>query len=423
MNRKEITRQVKDLALSSGFDAVGICSADPLEEERARFLDWLNLGYAGSMSYLEREPERRLNPRQILPSAKSIIVLALNYFPSQSVIPAQAGIQSLDPRFRGGDSGQTLGRVAKYARGRDYHKILERRLRLFAAALKEKIETPFEAKSYVDAGPVMERPLARRAGVGFIGKHTLTITRQFGSWVFLSEIITDLDLEPDRPDLRDCGSCTKCIEACPTGAIVDEYKLDARKCISYLTIEHRGKIDPDLREKMGNWVFGCDVCQDVCPINHHNAKPAAEDDGPTARHRSIERRTDRTAPLDKAADRRSAKRRPTGAQPSGGLWLDLEDLLNMRDDGTFYKKFSGTPLTRTKREGLVRNAAIAAGNSQTSELIPALKSIVENDSSEIVKEAATWAVQKISRGTACRAPTYMPESDASRQEKRTHSSL
>ncbi len=350
MNQKEITRQVKDLALSSGFDAVGICSADPLEEERARFLDWLNLGYAGSMAYLEREPERRLNPRQILPSAKSIIVLALNYFPGESRV----------------DSGNAIGRVAKYARGRDYHKILERRLRLFTATLKEKIETPFEAKSYVDAGPVMERPLARRAGIGFIGKHTLTITRQFGSWVFLSEIITDLDLEPDRPDLRDCGSCTKCIEACPTGAIVNEYELDARKCISYLTIEHRGEIDPELRHKMGNWVFGCDICQDVCPINHQNAKPAAEDD-------FIQE----------------------GNLGNAGLWMDLEELLNIRDDDTFYKKFSGTPVTRAKREGLVRNAAIAAGNSGTAELVPTLKSAAENDSSEIVKESAVWALNKI----------------------------
>ncbi|MBI4430436.1 MAG: tRNA epoxyqueuosine(34) reductase QueG [Candidatus Omnitrophica bacterium] len=350
MNRKEISRQIKDLALSSGFDAVGICSADPLEEERSRLLDWLNRGFAGSMSYLKRDTEKRLDPRQILPSAKSVIVLALNYF------------SDLDKQ----EEKERFGRVAKYARGRDYHKILERRLQTFAEKLRSRISIPFQTKYYVDTGPVMERPLAKRAGIGFTGKHTLTITRQFGSWIFLSEIITDLDLEPDKPNRRDCGSCTKCVEACPTGAIFNDYRLDATKCISYLTIENRGPIDPGLREKIGGWIFGCDICQDICPLNHH-AKPANEGDFIQA----------------------------NGTLNEAGPWLDLNDLLSIRSDDEFYARFAGTPLTRPKREGLLRNAAIAAGNSGSKEWIPALESARANDVSEMVRESAAWALEKL----------------------------
>ncbi|HSG99453.1 MAG TPA: tRNA epoxyqueuosine(34) reductase QueG, partial [candidate division Zixibacteria bacterium] len=254
---------VKSLARQAGFDLCGVCPAEPLERDSRRFRRWLAEGFHGQMDYLAREPERRTDPRLLMPGAKSIIALALNYYlPNHELRPGH-------------------GRVARYARGRDYHKVSEGKLKKLIAAIcqaDQNLESRRDFRAYVDYGPLLERAYAERAGLGFIGRNSLLITEEFGSWVLLSEIITTLELEPDEPDQKrhgSCGSCRRCLDHCPTGAILAPGVVDARKCISYLTIEQRGEIEAELRAQVGDNLFGCDICQEVCPFNHpdHRATP------------------------------------------------------------------------------------------------------------------------------------------------------
>jgi epoxyqueuosine reductase len=249
---------VKQLALEAGFDQCGIAQAGPIP--RGEYLEnWLASGRAGDMSYLHRHRASRIDVRAWLPWARSVIVVALNYHQ-----PAPD---------RPDDSAR--GRVAMYAWGEDYHDVLRGKLEHLVADLRKRWHEPFEAKVCADTSAITERELAAMAGLGWIGKNTLVLNKKLGSYFFLGEIVVELELSPDPPMTDHCGSCTRCLDACPTQAFPEPYEMDAGRCISYLTIEHRGEVDPALAAKMGDWVFGCDVCQEVCPFNR-DARPTAE---------------------------------------------------------------------------------------------------------------------------------------------------
>lgn len=249
MTPTDHTGVVRRLAERTGFPRVGIARAEPIG--RAAYIDnWLNTGCAGEMDYLKRWREIREDPRHLLPGARSVVVVAEPYGGSES---------------RDGD--KLSGRVARYAWGRDYHKVLRKKLMRLADELHAVIAKPFETRVCVDTAPIVEREVAAAAGIGWIGKNTMVLHRQLGSFFFLGEIITTLELEPSEPVSDHCGNCTRCLEACPTGALVAPYQMDAQKCISYLTIEHRSDIADALKPQMGDWIYGCDMCQDVCPFN------------------------------------------------------------------------------------------------------------------------------------------------------------
>jgi epoxyqueuosine reductase len=310
------------------------------------------------MDYLERAPERRSRPTELLPGAKSVIALAMKYSVPKSSSPAVAGRGSMDsaPEAVGNDGRE--GRVARYALGKDYHKVINKKLEAFTrylAALAPKAEY----RTFVDTGPLLERAFAQRAGIGFIGKNTMVITKGLGSWVFLASVITTLDLPLDAPDVRSCGECRLCIDACPTQAISAPFELDARRCISYLTIEHDGPIDPDLRGKTEGWIFGCDICQEVCPHNVPN------------RH----------------------SLRSLAGNPS--LPITLAEILSISSDEEFHQRFAGTPLTRAGRTSLVRNACLAAANLSRKDLLPQLEELAQNDPSPLVREHAQWALDQL----------------------------
>ncbi len=235
----------------AGFDLVGITHAWLPQRHETALLAWVGSGYAGSMEYMRREPERRAHPEKVLASAKTVLSLALNYFHPEDEKPRQG----------------SFGKVAKYAYGQDYHKVIEKKLKSLSKFILETAGSGAEVKGYVDTGPVLEKAFAQAAGLGFFGKNTNVITRHYGSWVFLASLITNLELVVDAPHLGSCGSCRLCIDACPTGALLGNYALDARRCISYLTIESKTETPQELRTGVGEWVFGCDICQDVCPYN------------------------------------------------------------------------------------------------------------------------------------------------------------
>ena len=309
---------VKKLAFEVGFDLCGIASAEPLGEDASQFARWLNLEYHGEMGYLARDPERRGQPRLVLEGARSIIVLGLNYFQPDSS-EALAG----------------FGRVSKYARGRDYHNVIERMHKELTERLRELVfeDAILVFRSLVDYGPLLERAYAQRAGLGYIGRNGMLISRQFGSWIFLSEIITNLELEPDDPKAikhGTCGTCRICIEACPTQAIVEDRVVDSRRCISYLTIERPTEIAQELADEMGDRIFGCDICQDVCPHN-----------------RSRQKLTSQLELL---------------AKSGVGEFLETKRVLALQSREEFLALTAGTPLTRTKLEGLKRNAVIMEAN-------------------------------------------------------------
>lgn len=248
-----LTEKIKAFALEeAGFDLVGISGASLPEFHEKSLLNWVENGYAGSMEYMTRDAGRRAHPKKILPSVRSVISLAVNYFHPEDAKPAKGA----------------HGKVAKYAYGRDYHQVIEKKLKKLSRFTKESGGAGTEVKHYVDTGPVLEKAFASQAGLGFFGKNTNIITRGYGSWVFLASLITNLELEIDAPHLGSCGSCRICIDACPTEALLGDYTLDARRCISYLTIEAKEAVPSEMKQPMGEWIFGCDICQDVCPYNH-----------------------------------------------------------------------------------------------------------------------------------------------------------
>lgn len=358
-----LTEQVKAAARASGFDLVGIARAEPLEVEEPRLLRWLDAGRHGTMAWLARDPTRRTRPARVLPGAQSLIALGVQYAGGDAKTP------SPPPAASEGTGGSAVGRVSCYAWGQDYHDVIESRLKVLEQRLATLLGPKTALRSYVDHGPVLERAVAQRAGLGFIGKHTLLITRSFGSWIFLAVILTTARLEPDRsdagppdpPDRADrglgCGTCRLCLDACPTGAITAPYELDARRCISYLTIELRETIPVERRHQMGDWLFGCDICQEVCPYNRQVPAP--------------------TEP---------AFRPEAGIGPR----LPLNQVLDIRDEARFQDAFRGTPLLRPGRSGLVRNAAVVAGNLTAER--EALKAAAGADPNPIVRKHAAWAL-------------------------------
>ena len=299
-----LAASVKAFALDLGFDLVAIGPCESPEHGPA-FRRWIEAGHAGTMGYLERRLEERLDPQRVLPGARATVCVALNYH------QGEAADASWQP-------------VARYAWGRDYHDVIGPRLTRLAAHLADAAGA--RSRGYVDTGPVLERDLAARAGLGWIGKNTMLLHPALGSWFFIGVLLTTADLTFDERLADRCGSCRACLDACPTGAFVAPYVLDARRCISYLTIEHRGDIDPGLHAAMAGWQFGCDVCQDVCPWN-------------------------RKAPIS-----REPEFSPTERYPDA-------DVIAGMDDAAIRERFRGTPLLRAKASGLRRNAAIFRENS------------------------------------------------------------
>jgi epoxyqueuosine reductase len=364
----EILRQ---RARELGFNDCRITTAEP-PESGTQLQRWLAERQHGEMAYLERNAHKRLDPRQVLPGAKSIVMLAASYHSETQGVPnGPQPVLQLSPEIRPRSDAPTLdaptlprshaptGLVARYARYQDYHDVMGERLRVLTLLLGQLGGEETRSLWYVDTGPVLERDLAQRAGLGFIGKHTNLISRQLGNWTFLAEILTTLELKPDPPEKNRCGSCTRCITACPTGAIRAPFQLDARLCISYLTIELKGPIPIELRPAMGNRVFGCDDCLAVCPWNRF-AKDGAL---------------------------MQAHSRPELATP------DLVEMLSL-DDAGFKRRFDGTPILRVKRRGLLRNVCVALGNIGDATALPDLQKAAR-DAEPLVAEHARWAIVQI----------------------------
>ena len=257
MNRAEASKIVKRLAREQGFDACGISAAGFLEEEATGLENWLNAGFHGTMSWMERHFDERLDPRKLVPGAKSVISVVLNYFPNE-------GQRADAPK------------ISKYAYGRDYHKVIRGKLKRMLLCIQDEIGE-VSGRGFVDSAPVMDRAWARKSGLGWVGKHSLLLSKGSGSYFFIGALIVDIELEPDGPTTDHCGSCTACIDACPTSAIVAPTVVDSNKCISYLTIEYKGALPSEYQEKMEDWVYGCDICQGVCPWNRFST-PHSEDD-------------------------------------------------------------------------------------------------------------------------------------------------
>ena len=299
--KKRNSQLVKRLAKEIGFSSCGISKARFLHEEEKKFEDWLRQGYQGSMSYLERNFDKRLDPTKLVPGAKSVISLSYNYFPPKKLISENNFI------------------ISKYAYGRDYHKVLRNKLKKLFTKIRDKIGE-IEGRVFVDSAPIHERAWAKLSGVGWIGKNSLLINKNQGSYFFLAEIICDLDLEYDEPVLNRCGNCTRCIDACPTDAITKAQVIDANKCISYLTIENKEKIPKELRGSINNSIFGCDICQDVCPWNKKSVPHNEKEFIPKKELRDLKKKD----------------------------WIELTE-------DTFNKIFEGSAVKRTKFQGLKRN--------------------------------------------------------------------
>ncbi len=337
-----------------GFDDCRFTSANaPASAEQ--FQNWLAGKQHGEMSYLERNAPKRTDPQQVLPGAKSVIALAASYEMDRS---ADGSSASFAPGTTRTSRPRSIGVVARYARFDDYHDILGEHLKSLTGFVNQSGD---ETRSlwYVDTGPLLERDLAQRAGLGFVGKHTNLISRKLGNWIFLCEIITTLELEPDAPEKNHCGKCSRCISACPTNAITAPFQLDARRCISYLTIELKGPIPLEFRKAIGNRIYGCDDCLAVCPWNKFA----------------------RDGKLMKSHERKDLQ------QP------DLIELLSLDDTG-FKSRFKGSPIMRTKRRGFLRNVCVALGNTGDESALPRLQKAAE-DSEPLIAEHARWAISEI----------------------------
>ena len=340
---KDARPLIRDRALALGFDAVGFCRAELGPEARQRLTDFLAAGQHGEMDWLARRSEQRAQPRTLWPQARSVIALGLSYAPEDDPLA------SLTQHDR--------GTISVYARNRDYHSILKGKLKTLAQFIVARFEP--EVKVFVDTAPVMEKPLAEKAGLGWQGKHTNLVSRRHGSWLFLGEIYTTLVIDADAPHRDHCGTCSRCLDVCPTNAFPAPYRLDATRCISYLTIEHAGPIPLELRPLMGNRIYGCDDCLAVCPWNRF---------AHTVVHPGLRPRAELTAPY-------------------------LADLAALDDTG-FRTMFSGSPIKRIGRGRFVRNVLIAIGNTGDRTLLPAAAARLD-DADTVVAEAAAWAVQRL----------------------------
>jgi epoxyqueuosine reductase len=332
---------VKEKARSLGFELVGVAPLGPFPEALF-YPKWLESGYAGEMRYLERQKPARMDPQTILPGARSVVVCAMNYNTSRPLTRYD--------RLRAW--------VSRYAWGEDYHEVLRAKLEELARWIEEN--SGRRTKTYVDTGPLLERVYAKYAGVGWFGKNTCIIHEKAGSWLFLGCVLTDVDLPYDTPVADRCGTCTRCLDACPTGAIVEPYVLDSRKCISYTTIELRGDIPEADRPGVGHHLFGCDICQDVCPWNRkapHSENPAF--------------------------------------QPKAGLfWPDIDRLLDIGED-EWRTMIRHTAMKRAKIKGLLRNLMVVAGNSGEWRLIPKLRRFLSHEDAH-VRSHAEWAIERLS---------------------------
>jgi epoxyqueuosine reductase len=383
------TAWITECAKSLGFDLCGVAPADKFPE-LAQAEAWLAKGYAGEMKYLA--DARRRDPHLAFPGIRSVIVCALNYHapqPRSIDLPDKPG--ATDPR----------GWISRYAWGTDYHDVLRTKLNLLLGTMRERFDEPFEARAYADTGPMQERIFAKHAGLGWLGKNTLLLNQAMGSWFFLGAILTTLDLHPSLapaeappPDL--CGSCTRCIDACPTAAFVEPYVMDARRCISYLTIELRGSIPEPLREPMGRHVFGCDICQDVCPWNRRAPVTQAPEFQP------------RTFPQNAHAVEEKVARNelppanePDDACSTNSLLLPRLEWLAALSEDDYKAAFRNSAIKRAKWHGLVRNACIALGNSRPAaaaqphdRILKLLERLAASPNSAI-SESALWALSRI----------------------------
>jgi epoxyqueuosine reductase len=333
--------RLKEQAHTLGFELVGIATASPADSfDRLRA--WLDRGYAGAMDYMYRHALARRDPSSILPDVRSVVMVGLNYSWQSAV-----------------GSRQSAAPVARYARGLDYHQILRKKLKQLLAWIQEEVPG-CHGRCVVDTAPLLERDFARRAGLGWFGKNTMLLNKRLGSYFFLGALLLDIELKPDAVhETSHCGTCTACLDACPTEAFLSPGQLDSRRCISYLTIELRGPIDRELRPLMDDWLFGCDVCQEVCPWN---------------------------------------RKAPDSAEPAWEARPDLQaldpiDLLGLSEE-EFRRRFQGTAFLRTGRSGLLRNAAIVLGNRGDPGALPALRRAVE-DHDPVVRDAAAWAIEQI----------------------------
>ena len=336
----DVKEAIRAKALALGFDAVGFARPEAPEAAR-RLREFLQLGRHGDMDWLAAKAERRADPKALWPAVRSVVLLGLNYGPDKPPAPPSAGRAA----------------ISVYAQGRDYHDLLKRRLKALGRWLVDGLGA--DVKVFVDTAPVLEKPLAQAAGLGWQGKHTNLVSRGFGSWLFLGAVFTALKLEPDTGEVDRCGSCRRCLEACPTEAFPAPYQLDARRCISYLTIEHRGHIAPEFRAAIGARIYGCDDCLAVCPWNKYAALSGEA---------QLWARAELAAPA-------------------------LADLAAL-DDAAFRAVFAGSPIKRTGRDRFVRNVLIAIGNGGDAGLAPSAERLLD-DPSPLVRAMAVWALRRL----------------------------
>lgn len=421
--------KIENIAKELGFDLVGIENMATSDERSAiddKLDEWVNDGCHADMKWFADSLDKRKDILKVMPGAKSVICIAMNYYGGE------------DEKRK----NKSFGQIARYAYGRDYHKIFDKKLKLFAQKLKE-IFPENDFRYYSDTGPVSERVWAQRAGIGFVGKNTNLITK-YGSWVLLGEIITNIAISDEQlavsqlrsdscqlTSLNTCGSCRRCLDACPTGALValpagrqGPYTVDARKCISYLTIEHKGEIPVELREKIGNRIFGCDACQEVCPFNVGRQKEGINfkiaqnnPNFPYHTYNSYSKNMcdkDRGGDGDDEGENKNKEKGERGMVIGRGMVAcshrcslgeagrqmgiagsvrDLKEILSIKTDEEFLEKFAGSPVMRAKRRGLVRNACIVAGNSGDKSLIPYLKALL--DDNDIIASHAKWAINRL----------------------------
>ena len=343
MTQSELKSALKSQAHIEGFDQVGITKAELPNLNKVALNEFLEFNWHGDMLWMEEKKLWRENPKELWPEAKTIIMLAMNYGPEHNPLPELEKTQN--------------GVLSCYAKGKDYHDIVKKKLKNLARWFVS--ETGAEVKVFVDTAPVMEKPLAMQAGLGWQGKHTNMVSKKIGSWTFLGAIFTTHELEVDEPEPDHCGTCRKCLDICPTNAFPNAYQLNASKCISYLTIEHQGMIPQEFRSKMGNRIYGCDDCLAICPWNKF-AKTASET-------RFLAREDIDNPPLN--------------------------ELLKL-DDEAFRKRFSGTPIKRTGRNRFIRNCLVAAGNSKDVNLRAVIEPLLD-DESPLVRGTAIWALKQL----------------------------
>lgn len=344
---------LQSLAIREGLSLLAVLDSVDLSDDSKHLERWQENGFAGDMTFMHRSSALLSQPKSLFSELTSALVIGVHY--------------DRRPRV---ELPRGYGRIARYAWGRDYHKVLRKRLKRLIGRVEECLGESVQARYFSDSVPLLERAMARKAGLGFIGKNTMLIVPRAGSFLFLGEVLWDVRVDvpvSSKPSLKSrCGSCTSCIDNCPTGALVEDYQLDARKCISYLTIEKRSQLSEQERIAIGDWLFGCDICQDVCPFNNYSLRKEV------------------SADIEELSEEHGV-----------GQMLSLADVLSIRSHDQFVARYAGTAIMRAKREGLLRNAAIVAGNTNCSELRRDLEIVVREDSSPMVRQHALWALYKL----------------------------